>query len=69
MIHRGVGAISEGGPADIVLLDPQTEWTVESARFASKGKNTPLDGVTLRGAAVTTIADGRVVHETEVPVG
>lgn len=71
-LHRrvsGIGAISEGGPADIVLLDPQTEWTVESARFASKGKNTPLDGVTLRGAAVTTIADGRVVHETEVPVG
>jgi dihydroorotase-like cyclic amidohydrolase len=42
---------------------------VEAVRFASKGKNTPLDGVTLRGAVVTTIAGGRVVHETEVPVG
>jgi dihydroorotase len=65
----GIGAISEGGPADIVLLDPHAEWTVEAARFASKGKNTPLDGVTLRGAVVTTIAGGRIVHETEVPVG
>jgi dihydroorotase len=65
----GIGAITEGGPADIVLLDPQAEWMVEAVRFASKGKNTPLDGVTLRGAVVTTIAGGRVVHETEVPVG
>ena len=65
----GIGAIAEGGPADIVLLDPQSEWTVEAARFASKGKNTPLDGVTLRGAVVATVAAGRIVHETEVPVG
>jgi dihydroorotase len=65
----GIGAISEGGPADIVLLDPQSAWTVEAARFASKGKNTPLDGVALRGAVVATIAAGRIAHEAEVPVG
>jgi dihydroorotase len=59
-----------GAPSDVVLLDPDSEWIVEPERFASKGKNTPLGGVTLRGAVVVTIAGGKVVHEhAEVPVG
>jgi dihydroorotase len=65
----GIGTIAEGAPADIVLLDPNAEWRVEPERFASKGKNTPLAGVALRGAIVTTIAAGKVVYEAEVPVG
>jgi dihydroorotase len=65
----GIGRLSEGGPADIVLLDPDAEWIVEPERFASKGKNTPLGGVMLRGAVVTTIAGGRIVHEAGVAVG
>ncbi len=65
----GIGTLAVGAPADIVLIDPALEWTVEPERFASKGKNTPLTGVTLRGAVVATIAGGRVVHEIEVPVG
>jgi dihydroorotase len=65
----GIGRLTEGGPADIVLLDPNTEWTVEPERFASKGKNTPLGGVTLRGAVVATIAAGCVPHEAGVAVG
>ena len=65
----GIGTLAAGAPGDIVLLDPHAQWMVEPERFASKGKNTPLGGVTLTGAVVTTIAGGRVVHETEVPVG
>ncbi|MEX0750611.1 MAG: dihydroorotase [Dehalococcoidia bacterium] len=65
----GIGTFAEGAPADIVLLDPDAEWAVEPERFASKGKNTPLAGVTLRGAVVMTIAGGRIVHGAEVAVG
>ncbi len=65
---HGIGTLVVGAPADIVLLDPDAEWVVEPERFASKGKNTPLAGVTLRGAVVATIAEGRVVHESGVPV-
>jgi len=65
----GIGTIAVGAHADIVLLDPDAEWVVEPARFASKGKNTPLAGVTLRGAVAATIAGGRIVHRSEVPVG
>ncbi len=64
----GIGTLAVGAPADIVLLDPAAEWIVEPARFASKGKNTPLGGVTLTGAVVATIAAGRVAYETGVSV-
>lgn len=64
----GVATLAEGAPADIVLLDPSAEWTVEPERFASKGKNTPIAGVILRGAVVMTIAGGRIVHGAEVGV-
>ena len=59
----GIGTLAVGAPADVVLLDPDAEWTVEPERFASKGKNTPLAGVTLTGAVVATIAGGRIVHD------
>ena len=61
--HRieGLGTLSPGAPADVTLIDPTAEWTVEPELFASKGKNTPLSGHTLRGKVVATIATGKVV--------
>ena len=64
----GIGTLAVSAPADIVLLDPSAEWVVDPERFASKGKNTPLGGATLKGAVVATIAGGRIVHESGVPV-
>jgi dihydroorotase len=66
----GIAALTEGAPADVVVLDPEHEWVVEPERFASKGKNTPLAGSRLRGFVVATIAGGKLVHESrEVAVG
>jgi dihydroorotase len=61
----GLGSLAEGAPGDVVLLDPEAEWTVEPERFASKGRNTPLAGRTLRGRVVATIAEGRIVWAAE----
>jgi dihydroorotase len=61
--ETGLGSLSEGAPADIVIIDLDQEWTVEPERFASKGKNSPLRGQRLKGRAVATIAAGRIVHE------
>ena len=63
-----IATLDSGAPADIVVLDPECEWTVEPMRFASKGKNTPLAGMRLKGQVVATVAAGRIVYETEVPV-
>ena len=58
----GIGTLSVGGPAEIVVLDPVREWTVDPAAFASKGKNTPLGGRTLRGQVIATIYAGELVY-------
>ena len=60
--RNGLGTMQpEAGP-DLVIFDPDLEWTVDPNAFASKGKNTPLAGCTLRGAVVATIVGGSVVH-------
>jgi dihydroorotase len=61
----GLGSLTPGAPADVVVLDPQREWVVEPERFASKGRNTPLAGRTLRGQVVATVYGGRVVFAQE----
>ncbi|MDA1096128.1 MAG: amidohydrolase family protein, partial [Chloroflexi bacterium] len=63
-----LGSLTEGAVADVAVLDPEAEWIVDPANFASKGKNTPLAGCTLRGRVVATISGGRVVYQDlEIP--
>ncbi len=58
----GLGTLAPGAPADVVLLDPEVEWTVDPSEFASRGRNTPLAGRKLRGAVRATISRGALVH-------
>jgi dihydroorotase len=60
---RGCGSLSVGGVADVVLIDPEAEWVVEPALLASKGKNTPLAGRSLKGRVVMAIVDGKVAWD------
>jgi dihydroorotase len=62
----GIGRLSAGAPADVVLFDPQREWTVSPQTLASKGKNTPVMEQTLPGVIVATVYAGQVVYETDV---
>ncbi|MBN1857517.1 MAG: dihydroorotase [Dehalococcoidia bacterium] len=50
---------------NLTLFDPDYEWTVDSAHFLSKGKNTPVDGWTLRGKVLATFIAGKCVHVDE----
>jgi dihydroorotase len=63
ILGKGLGTLKPGAPADVTILDPDAEWVVDTTDFASKGKNTPLDGATLKGRVVATIVGGEVVHE------
>jgi dihydroorotase len=62
------GTLSAGVPADITIFDPDKEWVVDPEVFVSRGKNTPLTGVTLRGKVMATIVGGRVVYEDDTMV-
>ena len=52
-------SLEPGTPADVALFDPDREWTVDARSFASKGKNTPLDGTTLKGLVKASFVAGR----------
>ena len=57
------GTLAPGSPADVTILDLDRRRKVDPARFESKGRNTPFEGWTLKGAAVMTIVAGRVVWQ------
>ena len=46
-------------PGDLIVVDPRLEWKVEAPALASKGKNTPLLGLTLRGRVLAASVDGQ----------
>ena len=54
--------LTPGGAADLVLLDPGAEWTVDRERFHSKGRNTPFHGRALRGRVRLTVCGGEITH-------
>ncbi|WP_321493161.1 dihydroorotase [uncultured Desulfobacter sp.] len=54
--------IVPGNPADLTLINENTNWTVDPDTFVTKGRNTPFAGQNLIGAAVMTIVEGRIVY-------
>jgi dihydroorotase len=54
--------LEPGFPADLVLLDPAREWTVDPEAFHSMGRNTPFAGWRLAGRALATVCAGRLTH-------
>lgn len=65
ILHSKAGTLKEGRAADIAIIDPDAEWTVNPEKFRSKGKNTPFAGRKLKGKVLYTICDGRIVYEAE----
>lgn len=55
------GRLETGAPADLTLIDLDSERAVDPATFASKGKNTPFTGWKLQGWPTMTIVDGQIV--------
>ncbi|HEU5212861.1 MAG TPA: dihydroorotase [Gaiellaceae bacterium] len=53
-------AIAVGATANLVLIDPGAEWTVEERGFRSRSANSWLLGQTLRARILLTVAAGRV---------
>jgi dihydroorotase len=55
------GRIAAGADADLTIIDLDLPVRIDKSRFESKGRNTPFEGWSLRGAPVMTIVAGRVV--------
>ena len=55
------GTLSVGAPADVTLIDPNLEWTVDKEQSFSRSRNTPFHGWEIKGRAVRTIVGGKTV--------
>jgi dihydroorotase len=64
LLGLDAGTLEKGKRADITIIDPVREWTVDTAKFASKGKNTPFAGKTLTGLVKCTIAGGIIAYRS-----
>lgn len=59
------GSLAEGKIADVVIIDPKAEYTIDVNSFASKGRNTPFDGRKVKGKVMMTVCDGCIVYEAK----
>ena len=50
--------LEAGEPANIILVDPAARWTVDPAKMATMGRNSPFAGLELPGKVVATFYKG-----------
>src|SRR5438309_6573464 len=61
LLKIDAGTLSPGAAADVTLIDPDLEWTVQIDTLQSASRNSPFDGWKLKGRAVRTIVRGETV--------
>jgi dihydroorotase len=63
VLGRPAPTLADGAPASVVLLDLETEWTVDARRFQSLSRNTPFDGWRFGARPVVTFCRGALVWD------
>lgn len=61
ILDLAAGVIAIGEAADLVIIDPNLPWVVDSSKFYTRGKHTPFANKQLTGKAVATIVDGKLI--------
>jgi dihydroorotase len=61
VLRLDAGRLRVGGPADLVVFDPDAPWRIDTDAFRSKSKNAPFDGRPVQGRVERTIVDGRTI--------
>jgi dihydroorotase len=56
------GTLRPGAEADVTIIDPAVEWTIDAARFRSKSRNSPFIGWKVKGRAHAVIVAGQLKH-------
>ena len=64
IFHLGKrGFLEEGNWADFVVVDVKREYEIDSSVFLSKAKYSPFDGMRVKGKAMKTFVNGRLVMD------
>ena len=54
-------SLAVGNAADITVFDPEAEYVIDKETFRSKSRNTPFDGMKVKGKINLTVVDGKIV--------
>jgi dihydroorotase len=52
------GTLATGAIADVTIIDPTMDWTIDVSEFAGKSRNCPFNGRPVKGRAIATIVEG-----------
>jgi dihydroorotase len=63
ILDLDAGTLAVGAAADVTVIDPEAEWTIEPERFVSRARNCPFAGWKVKGRVKQTLVGGRVVYE------
>ena len=54
------GSLHVGADADVTVINPNQQWTLDANQFASKARNCPFDGWSVTGQAIATLVNGQI---------
>jgi dihydroorotase len=57
------GTLKPAAVADVTVIDPDVEWTIDPSKFRSKSRNCPFTGWQVRGWADTVLVGGVIKFE------
>lgn len=57
------GTLSKGAKADITIIDTELEWTADEKDFYTRGTHSPFAGKNMKGKAIMTMVDGKIVMQ------
>jgi len=56
------GSLSLDNEADILIFNPNLEYSIDISKFHSKSKNSPFDGWKVKGKVIHTLVKGRTAY-------
>ncbi|HLW70852.1 MAG TPA: dihydroorotase [Candidatus Binataceae bacterium] len=63
---EGAGRLTAGARSDVTVIDPNYPWIVDPSKFLSLSRNTPFAGRELKGRAMLSIVEGKIVYDARV---
>lgn len=65
ILQINAGTLKIGSPADLVLLDENETWTVDTQKLHGKSKNAVFKNCTLQSKIKMTVLNGEIVYRDE----